>query len=241
MHENAPVLQATSRGKIGSRYAKRVRESGKLPAILYGHGQEPLPIMLDTKGTLELIHKGDKVYTLKMEGQSKDQTVLLKDVQFDYLGTRIIHADFARVDLTERVRTRVHVRFVGEAIGLKTVGAVLIHPTTELEIECMVKELPEHIDLDISALGVDGEISAGDVKLPTASMKLITDPHASVAHIIIQKEEVVAPTGEAAAATAGGAQPEVLTAKKPAEGDAAKGAAGAKPAAGAAAKPAPKK
>ncbi|MBX3317494.1 MAG: 50S ribosomal protein L25 [Phycisphaeraceae bacterium] len=230
MHENAPVLQATSRPKIGSRYAKRMRDGGKLPAILYGHGQQPLPILLETKATLEHIHKGEKVYTLKIEGQAKDQTVLLKDVQFDYLGTRIIHADFARVDLTERVRTRVHVRFVGEAIGLKTVGAVLIHPTTELEIECMVSELPEHIDLDITGLEVGAEITAGQVKLPTASMKLLTDSHASVAHIVLQKEEVVAPTAEAGAATAA-AQPEVLTAKKPGEGDAAKGAA----------KPAPKK
>lgn len=220
MHENAPVLQASPRTKIGSRYAKRVRGTGKLPAILYGHGVDPEPIMLDAKEALNHIHKGEKVYTLKLDGQGKEQTVLLKDVQFDYLGTNIIHADFARVDLTERVRTRVHVRFMGDAVGLKTVGAVLIHPTTEIEIECMVSELPEQIDLDISGLEVGGEIRAGDIKLPSASMRLLTDPHASVAHIVLQKEEVAA-TGEAGAAGAS-AQPEVLTAKKP-EGDAAKG------------------
>lgn len=221
MHENAPLLTATSRPKIGSRYAKRVRESGKLPAIVYGHGQEPTPISLDAKETLTLIHKGEKVYTMKLEGESKGQTVLLKDVQFDYLGTRIIHADFARVDLSERVRTRVHVAFIGEAVGLKTVGAILIHPTTELEIECMVSEIPEHIDLDISGLGVGDEITAGDVKLPSPSMKLITDKHASVAHIVLQ-QETVAPTAEAGTAATGGAQPEVLTAKKPGEEAAAK-------------------
>lgn len=232
MHENAPVLEAAARAKLGSRYAKRVRESGMLPAILYGHGQDPVAISVDTKKALEHIHKGEKVYTLKLAGQSKEQTVLLKDVQFDYLGTRVIHADFARVDLTERVRTRVHIRFIGDAIGLKTVGAVLIHPTTEIEIECMVKELPEHIGLDISGLEVDSEITAGGVKLPSSSMKLITDAHASIAHIVLQKEEVVAATAEAGAvAGATGAQPEVLTAKKAAEGEAGK----------APAKPAPKK
>lgn len=229
MHENAPVLQASPRGKVGSRYAKRFREGGKLPAVVYGHGQDPLSIVLDSKDTLTHIHKGEKVYTMKIDGEKKDQTVLLKEVQFDYLGTRVIHADFARVDLTERVRTRVHVNLIGEAVGLKTVGAVLIHPVSEIEIECMVKELPEHIDVDISGLEVDGEIRAGEIKLPTASMRLITDPKASVAHIMIQKEEVVAPTAEAGAATAAaGAEPVVLTAKKP-EGEGEKAGA-AKPA-----------
>ena len=224
MHENAPVLQASPRAKIGSRYAKRFRDGGKLPAVVYGHGQDPVSVVLDSKDTLTHIHKGEKVYTMKIEGEKKDQTVLLKEVQFDYLGTRVIHADFARVDLTERVRTRVHVNLIGDAVGLKTVGAVLIHPVSEIEIECMVKELPEHIDVDISGLEVDGEIRAGEIKLPSSSMRLITDAKASVAHIMIQKEEVVAPTAEAGAAAPGAAEPEVLTAKKPAEGDAAKAA-----------------
>lgn len=218
MHENAPVLQAAPRAKVGSRYAKRFRDGGKLPAVVYGHGQDPLSIVLDSKDTLTHIYKGEKVYTMKIDGEKKDQTVLLKEVQFDYLGTRVIHADFARVDLTERVRTRVHINLMGDAVGLKTVGAVLIHPVSEIEIECMVKELPEQIDVDISGLEVDGEIRAGEIKLPSTSMKLLTDPKASVAHIMIQKEEVVAPTAEAGAAATTAAEPEVLTAKKTEEG-----------------------
>jgi large subunit ribosomal protein L25 len=100
---------------------------------------------------------------------------------------------------------------MGEAIGLKQAGAILIHPTNELEIECLVLEIPDFIEVRVDALDVGHGISAADVKLPTATMKLITDSHAMVAQIVVQQETVAA---EATAATAGAAGPEVLTAKK---------------------------
>lgn len=247
MHEKSPVLQAAQRDQLGSRFSARLRSQGKLPAIVYGHGAAPAPIALNHKEATTLFTKGEKVFRLDFPGtKNKDemQMVLLKDLQYDYLGTNIVHADFARVDLNERVRTLVPVHLVGEAKGLKQAGAILMHPTNEIEVECAVKDLPDYVEVTISDLDVGHAITAADVKLPIADMKLITDKHSIVAQIVIQQEEKV---GEATAAAAGAAEPEVLTAKKPAEGEAAAGgkapAAGAKaPAAGAKdAKPAPKK
>ena len=236
MHEKSPVLTAKKRDRLGTRYASRVRAQGGLPAIVYGHKEEPLPVSLDQKDALSHILKGEKVFRLQLEGQKDAQTVLLKDVQFDYLGNGIVHCDFARVSLTDRVVVKVPIHLIGEAKGLKTAGAILMHPTSEIEVECVVTEIPEYIELNIAELDVDHAITAADVKLPTASMKLKTDKHAMLAQIVIQ-QEIVEEKAEEGTVVAGAAEPEVLTAKKK-EGeegaDAAKpGAAGAKPAAGA--------
>jgi large subunit ribosomal protein L25 len=238
MHEKSPVLSAKKRERLGTRYTARIREQGGMPAIVYGHKEEPVPVSLDRKDVLGHILKGEKVFRLQMEGQKEAQTVLLKDVQFDYLGNGIVHCDFARVSLTDRVTVKVPVHLIGEAKGLKTAGAILMHPTSEIEVECTVTEIPEFIEINIGDLDVDHAITAADVKLPVPSMKLKTDKHAMLAQIVIQ-QEIVEEKAEEGTVTAGAAEPEVLTAKKKdeegAEG-AKPGAAGAKPGA-AAAKP----
>lgn len=230
MHENAPALNVEMREKLGSRYCQRLRKSGKLPGVVYGHKQDPVAIAVDAKQAMDLITKGEKVFRLDFAGQGagkgqKEQMVLLKDLQFDYLGTNVVHCDFSRVDLNERVVTRVPVHLVGEAPGLKQVGAVMMHPTNEIEVECMVVEIPDHIEVSINELAEGHAITAADIKLPSASMKLKTDPHAIIAQILIQME---APAAEATAAAAGPAEPEVITAKKPEEGAAAAAKPGAK-------------
>jgi large subunit ribosomal protein L25 len=218
MHENAPVLTAKKRERLGSRYAARLREQGHLPAIVYGHKEEPVPVAIDAHTALGLIHKGEKVFELQMDGTS--ETVLLKDVQFDYLGTRIVHCDFARVSLTERVTVTVPVRLIGEARGLKTAGAVLMHPTDELEIECIVTDIPDFVEVDISELDVDHAIHAGDVTLPGENMKLLTDKHAMLAQVVGQAAPA-AETTEQAVVEPSAAQPEVIREKKKDEDEAA--------------------
>lgn len=193
MDANIPTLNADVRERPGSKYARRLRQSGKLPAVMYGHGEDPVSIAMDAAEILTRIHKGDKLFNLKMGGGA--QTVLLRDLQFDYLGTNIIHADFSRVDLEERIHTRVHVRLKGDAVGLKSVGSILIHPITELEIECKVANLPDEVVVDISTLAVGESIHVRDVQLPLPTMKMLSDPDGVVAHIVVQVEEK---TGEAA-------------------------------------------
>lgn len=232
-----PTLKAQNRDKLGTRYAQRDRQAGLLPANLYGHGVAPVAINLHAKEAISFFEAGEKVFKLDFPGdkhKDENQMVLLKELQFDYLGDSIVHADLARVSATERVRTRVHVDLKGEAKGLKSAGAILMHPTSELEIECRVVDLPDSIVVDISDLELDGMVTASQVKLPSADMKLITDGHAIVAQIVEAKEEVVA---EAAVVGAEAAQPEVIGEKERAEKAAAAGTAGDKkgaaPAAGA--------
>ncbi len=209
MHENAPVLNAKVRDRVGSRYAKRIRETGGLPAVVYGHKQEPVTVTLDAKEAVRHIARGEKVFSLDIEGDR--QFVLLKDLGYDYLGTNVIHADFARVDLNERVDTRAHLKFVGEPVGLKKAGAVMMHPVTELAVNCLVTNLPDVIEVDVSGLDVGQAIHAGEIALPVKTMKLLTDPETVVVQVIMKSASEE--TGEAATID-GAAQPEVLTEKK---------------------------
>jgi large subunit ribosomal protein L25 len=229
MHEKAPLLSAKKREKLGTRYCDRLRKSGGLPAVVYGHGAQPVPVYVDARDAVSHFVAGEKVFRMDLaDGQDgfKDQIVLLKELQFDYLGTNPVHADFARVDLNERVKTRVPVHLIGEAKGLKQAGAILMHPTNEVEIECRVMDLPDFLEVRIDELDVGHAITAADLKLGT-DMRMVTDRHAILAQIVIQQEIVI---GEAAATEGESTEPEVITAKKPEEGEAA--AAGAKPAAG---------
>lgn len=209
MHEDSPILEATLRERLGSRYAQRARAAGHLPGVIYGHKELPVAINLNAKNMLGHIHKGEKVFRISLDG-AEPEIVLLKDVQFGYLGDNIIHADFARVSLTERVHTKVHIQLIGEAVGLKRAGAILVHPVTEIELDVQVSNIVDHIDVDVSHLDVGGLIHASEVKLPIPTMKLLTDPNAIVAQIIV----VGNVQSDEEAGTTTPASPEVLTERK---------------------------
>jgi len=185
MHEDAPPLHARKRDRLGSRYCRRVRSAGRLPAVVYGHKQDPVPVSIDTREAMRMIGKGERVFTLEIEDGERE-TVLLKELQYDHLGTNAVHADFARVDLDERVHVSVPIHLVGEAPGLKKSGAVLMHPVTEIEIECAVVNLPEYIEVEVTALDVGESIRVSDVQLPKPTMKILSDPDGEVAHIVLQ-------------------------------------------------------
>jgi large subunit ribosomal protein L25 len=231
MSDKSPILTAKKRDRLGTRYAARVREAGGLPAVVYGHKEEPMSVALDRRDAVSHINKGEKVFKLKLDGAG-EQMVLLKDVQFDHMGSNIVHADFARVSLTDRVTVKVPIHLVGEAKGLKNAGAILMHPTSEVDVECVVTEIPEFLEVNISELDLDHAILASELKLPKPGMKLKTDKSAMLAQIVIQQEIVEEKPEEAAVDGAAATEPEVLTAKKPKEGE--EGAEVAKPGAPAA-------
>jgi large subunit ribosomal protein L25 len=221
MSKNTPTLKAAPREQLGSRYAKRMRAAGHLPAVLYGHGTKPMSITLDAKETISTLKHGAHVVQLAIEGGATE-TCLVKDLQFGWMGDNVIHVDLARVDLDEVVTVKVRLQFVGVPESAKKPGAVLTHDVTELMIKCKVRDIPEDIRVDLAGVTAD-VYTVGEFKL-AAGLTAVTDPHAALARVVTVAEEV---EGEAAAPTAGAAEPEVLTAKKDKEGEAAAPAAGA--------------
>lgn len=202
------ALKAEARTDVGTRDAQRLRAAGKLPAVLYGHKKATAHIALDAKEAITHLEAGERVFELQIDGSARE-TALLKDVGYDYLGRRIIHVDFERVDLDETVTVHIPIHFKGEAVGLKSAGAILIHPASDISVTCRVRDLQDALDVDISELGVGESLHASDIKLP-AGWTLQSDPDTVLAAIQVKKEEA---EGEEVTVE-GGAEPERITEKK---------------------------
>jgi large subunit ribosomal protein L25 len=204
------TLTAKTRQRIGSRHAQRVRAAGGLPAILYGHKREPVSLTLEAHIAKRFILGGEKVFTIDLEGST--ETALLKAIQYDYLGSEVIHIDLERVDLNEEVTTHLHLRYKGDPVGLKNAGTILVTHSTELEVRCKVSMILEHLDVDITELDAQSSFHAGDVPLPEG-FALMTDEKSSLLTITTKAIEEE-PTDEETVGEGEGAEPEVLTEKK---------------------------
>jgi len=207
------VLKAQVRKELGSKRAAKLRLTGSIPAIIYGHGQKPEAIVLDAHDFAEGLHHGHRLFDVEFDG--KKEKLLVKDVQYDYLGKKIIHADLIRVDLSEKVKVQVPLAFKGTPAGAHE-GGLLEEHLDRIEIECAVTDIPESIDVSVKGLKIGDSLHARDVQLPP-EIKLITDP---TALLIACRLPVAAVAEEATAeAAAEPTAPEVLTERKPKEGE----------------------
>jgi large subunit ribosomal protein L25 len=208
MHET-PTIKAQVRDRIGSRYAKRLRSQGRLPAVIYGHKIDPVHISVDEKEVLIHLRHGSHVVAVDLEGKS--ETCLVKDLQFGYLGDDVIHLDLARVNLDEEVTVHVGLHFVGESSATKAAGAIVSHPLTELEITCKVSDIPEEIKVDLNRM--DGDVlTVGQIDLPPG-VRTDLEPGTPVVVVAHVHAEPVA--GEAVEITEEAAEPEVIAGPKP--------------------------
>jgi large subunit ribosomal protein L25 len=209
-------ITAKPRAELGSRANKRLRDAGLIPGVIYGHKEAVVTITLPKKETVNHLKHGAHVFDLAVDGKS--EKCLVKEVQYDHLGIEVLHVDFARVSLDEKVKVTVAVELKGEPKGEKD-GGVLQQIISELEVECLVTDIPDKIVHNVSEMALDDVVHIKDLKLP-AGVRPLADEDLIVAQVKEIKEEEAAP----AAAEAGAAEPEVIG-KKPEEGEAAEGAA----------------
>lgn len=201
---SAPVsIKADKRAALGSRANDRLRKTGLVPAVVYGHKQAVEPLQLNKKELVAHLNHGTHVFNLDIAGST--ESVLVKEVQYDAFGTDVLHVDFARVDLNERVTLTVSIELKGDPKGEKE-GGVLQQILNELEIECVVTEIPDVVTVDVSNLGKDEQLHVSDIQLG-GSIKILTDADQVVAKV----EEVLE---QAPAAEEGAAEPEVIGADK---------------------------
>lgn len=209
MASQSANVTAEPRTQLGSRANKRLRDSGKLPGVIYGHKQAVLPITLPKKEVVNHLGKGRHLFALSLDGSAEN--VLVKDVQYDHLGMEVIHVDFARVDLNERVEVTVPLELKGTPKG-EADGGVLQQIVSELEIECVVTDIPDVINHNVSEMALDAVLHLKDIRLP-AGVKALQDEDLIVATVKEIAEEAPTEAAEAAAA-----EPEVIG-KKPEEGE----------------------
>lgn len=187
-------LPAEHRDQLGTRATRRLRLSGKLPGIVYGHHQEPVNVVVPAKPFNEALHKGAHVFELGLDG--KKENALLKDVQYDHLGSSILHVDFARVDLNEKVTVTVGIELKGDAPGEKA-GGILQQVMNDLEVTCVVTEIPDLITFNVGNLKLDESVHVKDLQLP-AGVTTEVDPDTVVAvcHAVKEEEVTEAPAVE---------------------------------------------
>ena len=202
-------IAAEPREGLGSRANKRLRDTGKVPGVVYGHKEAVVPVALPKKELVNHLNKGTHVFDLSLDG--KAEKVLVKEVQYDHLGIEVIHVDFARVSADERVEVTVPLELKGEPAG-ESDGGVLQQIMAELEIECLVTDIPTAIVHNVSEMKLDDVLHIGDLKLPPG-VKAMQDPDQVVAQVKTVEEE--APVE---AAAEGAAEPEVIG-RKPEEGE----------------------
>lgn len=207
------------RSELGSRRNKRLRDAGFVPGVIYGHKEEVVPVTLPKKELVGHLNHGTHLFALAIDG--KKENVLVKDVQYDHLGIEVLHVDFARVDLNERVEVTVPLVLKGEPKG-EAEGGVLQQIVADLEIECLVTQIPHDIRHNVSDMGLNDVVHIKDLKLPPG-VRALQDEDMIVAQVKEVVEEVPAEVAEA-----GAAEPEVIG-KAPEEGEEAAAAA---PAAG---------
>lgn len=222
MAHETPKVNAEPRERLGTKYARRLRRDGKLPVVIYGHKEDPAHVTVDHGQMVHLLHDGAHLLELNHDGKS--ETCLIKDVQYDYLGTDIIHVDLTRIDLTEEVTVMVPVEVKGEdqCPGLQAAGAILEQPLVDIEITCRANAIPDSITIDISELGEEDSYLVSDLKLPPG---VATEQNPDDAVVVIRvveeiPEEELEPTPEAAAE-----EPEVVSERKEEEGEPAEGGA----------------
>ncbi len=204
------TLKARIRQQAGSRVAARLRQEGQLPAVVYGHKQDPVSVTLDVREFLDALHRGHRLFNVDIDGGK--ETLLVKDVQYDYLGKNIIHVDFMRVNLNEMVTVQVGIELRGTAQGTHD-GGIVDEVLTHVDIECKVSEIPEVLAVNIKDLSVGQSIHAGQIELP-AGTKLVTDPEAVIVVCHEAKAAISAEALEGEAPEGAAAEPEVITEKK---------------------------
>jgi large subunit ribosomal protein L25 len=173
---NNTSLAVDSRPQIGTTSANALRKAGKVPAVLFGHGVDPMPVSLDAKAFDDLLHAGGKnrLLHITIDGSKKD-TALVREVQRDPITRRVLHADLQRVSESETVSASLPIVTVGVADGVRNMGCVMDVVVHTLEVEGPANEIPPNIEIDVTELGMHDHLSAGDVKLPP-KFKLRVDP-----------------------------------------------------------------
>jgi large subunit ribosomal protein L25 len=204
--------QARPDSSRGKNEARRLRVSGRIPAVVYGAKKDTVAVSVDPKQISRILHSDtghNTIFDLQVGGEKTKAMIV--DWQLEPIKGKLLHIDLKRIAMDQKIRVSVPIHLVGEAAGVKTQGGILDQILREVEVECLPADIPGHIDADVSELVFGVVLRVSDLADSGGKLKYITDATQAVAHIASVKEEVVAtPEAAAEAATATPAEPEVI-------------------------------
>lgn len=208
-------LEASARDGRGKNAARRLRRSGRVPAVVYGgESKDGAPIAVDPETLFRILQGESGVNTLialTVDGGAASQ-VMVRDLQFDPISNELLHVDFYRLALDRAITVTVPVMLKGEPAGVKQQGGILDFVQRDVQVECMPTEIPEHLEVDVSELMIGQGVRLRDL-IEHVSWRPVSEPETMLVHVIAPKVEET-PVEEAAEAAAGeageGAEPEVI-------------------------------
>jgi large subunit ribosomal protein L25 len=207
--DKTTTIAAELREEFGKNAARRMRRAGRIPAVMYGAGGSALPLAVDPKQISQILYSEsghNTLFTVEIKGRTPAR-VMLKDWQVEPVKGNLLHVDMVRIAADARLKVKVPIHLTGEPQGVKVQGGILDFVLREVEIECLPDDIPEHITVDVSGLTIGRHLRAGDLPLG-AKVKLLSDPHRVVAHVVAPRAEEEAAAAELAEAAP--AEPEVI-------------------------------
>jgi len=199
------LLTMTRRQTMGTRPSQSLRDKGFVPGIIYGHGEDNVPVSMASHDIELAVSHGEQLIEADVDGAK--QNFLIKDVQYDYLGQVIIHVDLRRVSLDERVEVTVPVVLRGTPIGVSQEDGVLTQHLGQIAVECVVTAIPDELRVIVAELHVDDVLRVADLDLPEG-VRVMEAPETAVASVAVVAEVEEAPAE--AETEAEGAEPEVI-------------------------------
>jgi large subunit ribosomal protein L25 len=195
-------LVASVRAESGKGVARKLRADGRVPAVLYGQGADPIAMSVDARELSHLLHAGGANVLVDLVVDGQEHLAMPREIQRDHIKGRYWHVDFLAVSRTEKITVNVPIRINGEAAGVK-LGGVLDHHLWEVSVECFPTDVPEAIDIDVSPLEIGDAIKVGDLTVPDGG-EITSNPEDSVVAVQQPQARVELDEAEAAAEAAEG-------------------------------------
>lgn len=221
MAQTQIIVEAAPRPERGKNEARRLRLTGRVPAVLYGGKGTSIALAVNAKQVGGILRSESGHNTLfQVDLGGKQEPAILKDWLVDPITGKLLHVDLLRIAMDVRMRVKVPVHTFGEPAGVKVQGGVFETVTREIEIECLPADIPTEFKVDVSGLMLGKQLRASELPLDTAKMKLITEPERVLAHVVALKVEEEKPAEVVATEGAVPAEPEVIKkGKKEVEGE----------------------
>jgi large subunit ribosomal protein L25 len=217
-------LNGEQRSEVGKSFVRKLRAAGRIPAIYYGRGEQPIALTVNTKEVETLIHGSagaNVIVDLMVAGAATaDRKALIREIQRDPVQGNILHLDLQHISLTEKITVEVPIELIGIPTGVKDGGGILEHVLREVEVECLPTDIPAHLEADVTMLNIGDSLHVSDLKAERVTILTEADrPIATVVPPTILEE--AAPVAEEAAA-----EPELVSGKKEEEPEAEGGKEG---------------
>jgi large subunit ribosomal protein L25 len=212
------ILKSERREGVGKGVARRLRGAGRVPAVYYGRGEQPIPISVqerELEGILHAAAGSNVIVDLHVQGDAaSDRKAILREIQRHPVRGSILHVDLQHISLTEKITVEVEVMLVGTPVGVKDGGGILEHLLREVELECLPTDIPSHVTVDVTQLNIGDSVNVSDIRVENA--EVLTEADRTVATVVpptVLEEPKPAEEGAAAA------EPELVSKDKDSEAE----------------------